>query len=487
MSSDFLPIKAYDHIEFYVGNAKQAAHFYDKTFGFRPVAKMGLETGVRDRVSYVIEQGKVRFVLTSALEPDSEVARHAALHGDGVKAIALTVDDVESAIRETKARGATVVQSAQAFEDENGVLKTGVIKYAGDTVIKFVERQHYRGVFAPGFQPIEACGSSAVGLAAVDHVVTNVYLGEMDYWARWFEDVLGFTNLLHFTDQDISTEYSALMSKVMEDGTGKCKFPINEPAEGKKKSQIEEYLDYYYGPGVQHIAMSSANIADTVAELRRRDVDFLRVPDTYYEALPERIGEIAEDFQVIKELGILVDRDDDGYLLQIFTTPVQDRPTLFYEVIERRAVMEDGTGKCKFPINEPAEGKKKSQIEEYLDYYYGPGVQHIAMSSANIADTVAELRRRDVDFLRVPDTYYEALPERIGEIAEDFQVIKELGILVDRDDDGYLLQIFTTPVQDRPTLFYEVIERHGSRGFGIGNFKALFVSIEHEQARRGNL
>ncbi len=363
MSSDFLPIKAYDHIEFYVGNAKQAAHFYDKTFGFKPIAKMGLETGVRDRASYVMEQGKVRFVLTSALHPDLEITRHAALHGDGVKVIALAVDDVDSAIRETKNRGATVLQPAQAFEDENGVLKSGVIKYAGDTVIKFVERRHYRGVFAPGYQPLQAHGLQSVGFAAIDHIVTNVYLGEMNYWARWFEEALGFTNLLHFTDQDISTEYSALMSKVMEDGTGKCKFPINEPAEGRKKSQIEEYLDYYCGPGVQHIAMNATDI-------------------------------------------------------------------------------------CK---------------------------------------TVEELRQRDVDFLRVPDTYYQELPDRIGEIDEDYERLKDLGILVDRDEDGYLLQVFTAPVQDRPTLFYEVIERHGSRGFGIGNFKALFVSIEREQARRGNL
>lgn len=347
MSSDFLPIKAYDHIEFFVGNAKQAAHYYDKTFGFKPIAKLGLETGSRDRASYVMEQGKARLVLTSALQPDSEIARHATLHGDGVKVIALLVKDVESAIRETKARGATILQPAQAFEDENGVLKTGVIKYAGDVVFKFVERQHYRGVFAPGYEPIEAQGSSAVGLAAVDHIVTNVYLGEMDYWARWFEEVLGFTNLLSFTDDDISTEYSALMSKVMEDGTGKCKFPINEPAEGRKKSQIEEYLDFYYGQGVQHIAMSTGDICATVEKLRSRDVDFLRVPDSYYDALPDRIGEIDEDLKIIKELGVLVDRDEDGYLLQIFTTPVQDRPTLFYEVIERHGSRGFGIGNFK--------------------------------------------------------------------------------------------------------------------------------------------
>ncbi len=363
MSEDFLPIRGYDHVEFYVGNAKQAAYFYDKVFGFTPVAKSGLETGCRDRTSYVMQQGHVRFVLTSALGPDHEVARHCALHGDGVRLMALEVGDAESAMREAKARGATVVQPAEAFEDEHGVLKTGVIKYAGDTDIKFVERRHYRGLFAPGFEPIECNPPEPIGLAAIDHIVTNVRLGEMNYWTRWFEQVLGFTQLTHFTEEDISTEYSALMSKVMENGTGKCKFPINEPAEGKKKSQIEEYLDFYRGPGVQHIAMSAADI-------------------------------------------------------------------------------------CK---------------------------------------TVRALRRRDIDFLRVPDTYYEELADRVGPIDEDFDELKELGILVDRDEDGYLLQIFTQPVQDRPTLFYEVIERHGSRGFGIGNFKALFVSIEEEQRRRGNL
>ncbi len=363
MAEDFLPIKGYDHIEFYVGNAKQAAHFYDKTFGFRPLAKRGLETGCRDRASYVMEQGKVRFVLTTAYSPDHEVARHCALHGDGVKAIALEVNDVEAALRETKARGATILKPAAATEDENGTLVTGEIKYAGDTVFRFVERKNYRGAFAPGFKPIEAHGSPPVGLAAIDHVVTNVYLGEMNYWVRWFEETLGFRNLCGFTDKDISTEYSALMSKVMENGTGKCKFPINEPAEGKRKSQIEEFLDYYSGPGVQHIAMNTGDIYRTVMELRKRDIDFLRVPDTYY------------------------------------------------------------------------------------------------------------------DYMR----------ERVGDVGEDWDKLRDLGILIDKDDDGYLLQIFTAPVQDRPTLFFEVIERHGSRGFGIGNFKALFVSIEREQAARGNL
>jgi len=346
MGEDFLPIKGYDHVEFYVGNAKQAAHFYDKTFGFRPVAKAGLETGVRDRASYVMEQGNVRFVFSSAYGPDSEFTRHCALHGDGVKAIGLTVADVERSLAETKKRGATIVQPATTAKDEFGDLTVGAIKYAGDTVFRFVDRQNYRGSF-PGFKPIEAHGSPAVGLAAIDHIVTNVYLGEMNYWVKWFEDVMGFRNLCGFTDKDISTEYSALMSKVMENGTGKCKFPINEPAEGKKKSQIDEYLDFYYGPGVQHIAMNTGNIYETVTELRNRDIDFLRVPDTYYDMMRERVGDVGEDWDKLRELGILLDKDDDGYLLQIFTAPVQDRPTLFFEVIERHGSRGFGIGNFK--------------------------------------------------------------------------------------------------------------------------------------------
>ncbi|MBW7906594.1 MAG: 4-hydroxyphenylpyruvate dioxygenase [Phycisphaerae bacterium] len=348
MSADFMPIRGYDHVEFYVGNAKQAAHFYDKTFGFRPVAKLGLETGVRDRASYVMQQGAIRFVFTSALTPDHEITRHCALHGDGVKVIGIDVPDVAQGMREAKARGATVIQPASAFEDEHGVLKTGILRYAGDTVFKLVERSGYRGPFAPGYRAIQPVGQPRpVGLAAIDHMVTNVYLGEMNYWVRWFEQVLGFSQLTHFTDKDISTEYSALMSKVMENGTGKCKFPINEPAEGKKKSQIDEYLDYYWGPGVQHVAMNSADICKTVRELRQRDIDFLRVPDTYYEDLKQRVGKIDEDYDELRELGILVDRDEDGYLLQIFTAPVQDRPTLFFEVIERHGCRGFGQGNFK--------------------------------------------------------------------------------------------------------------------------------------------
>lgn len=346
--ADFLPIRGYDHVEFYVGNAKQAAHFYEKAFGFTPVAKMGLETGCRDRASYVMQQGNVRFVFTSALSPDHEITRHCALHGDGVKVIALEVPDCDAAMREVKARGATVLEKCTAREDEFGVLKSGVIRYAGDTVFKLVERWSYRGPFAPGYRPLAPVGRPRpVGLAAIDHIVTNVYLGEMNYWAQWYEQILGFTQLKHFTDKDISTEYSALMSKVMENGTGKCKFPINEPAEGRKKSQIDEYLEYYCGPGVQHIAMNVPDICASVRELRGRDIDFLRVPDTYYEDLRERVGPIEEDYSELAELGILVDRDEDGYLLQIFTQPVQDRPTLFFELIERHGCRGFGQGNFK--------------------------------------------------------------------------------------------------------------------------------------------
>ena len=345
--ADFLPIRGYDHVEFYVGNAKQAALYYAHVFGFSPVARAGLETGCRDRASYVMQQGQVRLVLSSALVPDHEITRHCTLHGDGVKVVALQVGDVESAMREVKSRRATIVQPAQAARDDHGELKTGVIRYAGDTLFKFVERGDYRGVFAPGYEPVEGFTPEPTGLAAIDHIVTNVYLGEMNYWTRWFEQVLGFTQLKHFTDEDISTEYSALMSKVMENGGGKCKFPINEPAEGRKRSQIDEYLDYYQGPGVQHVAMSTRDICATVRALRLRGVEFLRVPDTYYEDLRERVGAIDEDFAELQELGVLVDRDEDGYLLQIFTATAQDRPTLFFEVIERHGSRGFGAGNFK--------------------------------------------------------------------------------------------------------------------------------------------
>lgn len=361
--TDFLPVAGYDHIEFYVGNARQAAHFYDKVFGFQPIAFSGLKTGVRDRASYALRQGDMTFVLSSALSPDHEISRHNALHGDGVKAIALRVDDVEAAISAAKQRGATVVEQPTALEDQHGTIKRAAIRIYGETDMRFIERTNYRGPWMPGFEAIEGYETKPVGVQTVDHIVGNVELGMMNYWVNFFEQVLGFEQLAHFSEDDISTEYSALMSKVMQNGTGKIKFPINEPAEGKRKSQIEEYLDYYYGPGVQHIAMHTDDIRSTVRELRSRGIDFLHVPDTYY----------------------------------------------------------------------------------------------------------ADLR------------------DRVGDIGEDMDSLQELGVLVDKDDDGYLLQIFTQPMQDRPTLFYEVIERHGSRGFGVGNFKALFVAIEQEQARRGNL
>jgi 4-hydroxyphenylpyruvate dioxygenase len=361
--SDFLPILGYDHLEFYVGNARQAAHFYDKVFGFRPVGRSGLETGVRDQASYVLEQGKIRLVFSSALVPDHEIARHCAMHGDGVKAIGLRVPDVEQAVAAVKQRGATVVQPATCREDSHGTLRVAAIKIYGDTIIRFVDRRDYTGVFAPGYMPLDGTHTSPIGVAAIDHIVGNVERRMMDHWARFYTEVMGFSQLCHFTDEDISTEYSALMSKVLNDDSGKIKFPINEPAEGKKKSQIAEYLDFYRGPGVQHVALSTTDIRKTVRELRGRDIEFL----------------------------------------------------------------------C------------------------------------------------------VPDAYYQSLRDRVGDVGEDMESLQELGILVDRDEDGYLLQIFTQPVQDRPTLFFEIIERHGSRGFGIGNFKALFVSIEEEQARRGNL
>ncbi len=346
-NEDFLPLRGYDHIEFYVGNAKQSAHFYDNVFGFKCVAKRGLHTGCRDSASYVMQQGNIRVVLTSALSPDHEIARHCTLHGDSVKRIALEVRDCDSAMREAKAREATVLKPSEAVEDANGIMKVGEIAYAGDTTIKFVERMNYRGVFAPGFEPVDAEGAPSTGLAAIDHVVTNVYLGEMNYWVNWFEKVLGFGQIAHFSDDDISTEYSALMSKVVENGTGKCKFPINEPAEGKKKSQIDEYLDFNCGQGVQHIAMNSKDICLTVRTLKERNIDFLRVPDSYYEDLKERVGDIDEDFDELKSLGILVDRDEDGYLLQIFTSPIQDRPTVFYEVIQRHGSRGFGIGNFK--------------------------------------------------------------------------------------------------------------------------------------------
>ncbi|HWL95275.1 MAG TPA: 4-hydroxyphenylpyruvate dioxygenase [Phycisphaerae bacterium] len=347
VKEDFLPLEGIDHLEFYVGNAFQAAHFYRQTFGFNITGYCGLETGDRDRASYVIEQGKIRFVLTSALGPDHEIARHCQLHGDGVKAIAFRVKDVEKSIAEVKKRGATIVRQPTVFKDDRGEVHAADIRVYGETILRFVSRENYKGGFAPGFEAADIKSPRPAGLAAVDHVVGNVELGAMNHWANFFAKILGFEQLTHFTDDDISTEYSALMSKVMQNGTGKIKFPINEPAEGKKKSQIEEYLDFYRGPGVQHIAMNTGDICQTVRALRDGGVRFLRVPDTYYETLAPRIGKIDQDYRELQELGVLVDRDEDGYLLQIFTRPVEDRPTLFYEIIERHGSRGFGVGNFK--------------------------------------------------------------------------------------------------------------------------------------------
>jgi 4-hydroxyphenylpyruvate dioxygenase len=348
MSEDFLPIRGIDHVELYVGNAKQAAYFYEHGFGFTVSAYSGLETGVRDRASYVLQQGKIRLLLTAPLDPDHPIARHQHLHGDGVGIVALAVPDAASAYHEATKRGATGAISPSQVEDEDGVLRYSAVRAYGDTLIKFIERDDYQGIFAPGYVPRFEAGMNGrpkgIGLAHIDHIVGNVELGAMNRWVDFFAQTMGFSQLLHFDDRDISTEYSALMSKVMQDGTGKVKFPINEPAEGKKKSQIQEYLDYYYGPGVQHLALSTGDIIETVSRLRDNGIQFLRVPASYYEVLEDRVGRINESVDALAELGILVDRDEEGYLLQIFTKPVEDRPTVFYEIIERHGSRGFGKG-----------------------------------------------------------------------------------------------------------------------------------------------
>ncbi len=344
--ADFLKIKSIDHLHFYVGNAKQAMYYWWKGFGFQPIAYSGLETGNRRFASYVLEAGTIRFVVSAAYRPTDEIAAHHLLHGDGVKVIALGVDDVESAYRETTARGAESAWLPREEKDEHGIVRTSAIKAYGDTLHVFVDRSDYNGVFMPGYVS-KSYPTESVGLAAVDHIVGNVELGKMDKWVKFYHDVMGFRQLLHFDDKDISTEYSALMSKVMENGNGRVKFPINEPADGKKKSQIEEYLDYYLTPGVQHIAIATGDILKTVAELRERGIEFLRVPDTYYDVLPSRVGQIKESMDTIREQGILVDRDDEGYLLQIFSKPLQDRPTMFVEIIQRHGSRGFGKGNFK--------------------------------------------------------------------------------------------------------------------------------------------
>jgi 4-hydroxyphenylpyruvate dioxygenase len=345
--TDEMPLLGIDHVELYVGNARQADYFFTHALGFRRTAYAGLETGVRDRASHVVEQGRVRFVLTSPLVGGSEIADHVAAHGDGVKVIALSVPDVEHAYRHAVDNGARSVREPWEESDDSGSVRLATIAAYGDTLHTFVERGGYEGPFLPGYERVEDAASDAGLFVGIDHVVGNVELGHLDEWVGYYERVFGMTEMIHFTDRDISTEYSALMSKVMADGKGRVKFPINEPAEGKRKSQIEEFLEYYGGPGAQHVALATTDIVRTVTELRRRGVRFLVTPESYYDELPGRIGEIEEDLADLRELGILADRDDEGYLLQIFTETLGDRPTLFFEVIERHGARGFGEGNFK--------------------------------------------------------------------------------------------------------------------------------------------
>ena len=347
-ATDFLPLKGTDHVEFYVGNARQSAYFYRAAFGMKLVAYAGPETGQRDRTSYVLQQGKVRFVLTTALRPDTEIARHVTKHGDGVRVIALWVDDARQAWRETTARGARNIHEPAEHSDEHGRVVTSSIAAYGDTIHTFVERQHYVGPFLPGFRHVAHDHvARPVGLLHIDHMVGNVGWHSMDEWVDFYARVMGFSLYQHFDDKDISTEYSALMSKVMANGNGYVKFPVNEPAEGRRKSQIEEYLDFYQGPGVQHIALATSDILSTVSKMQEQGVDFLTVPHSYYTDLQNRVGKIDEQIEELERLGILVDRDDEGYMLQIFTRPVEDRPTVFYEIIQRKGSRSFGKGNFK--------------------------------------------------------------------------------------------------------------------------------------------
>lgn len=347
-NQDFLPINGTDYVEFYVGNAKQAAHYYQTAFGFQPLAYAGLETGLTDRTSYVIQQGKIRFMLTTALHPESPVAEHVKKHGDGVKVTALWVDDARSAFEETVKRGAKPYFEPRVEKDDAGEVVLSGIHIYGETVHIFVERKNYKGVFLPGFVKWEPeYRPSEVGLKYIDHMVGNVDWGQMNTWVDFYSNVMGFRQLLSFDDKDISTEYTALMSKVMSNGNGYIKFPINEPAKGKKKSQIEEFIDFYHGSGVQHVAMATDNIIQTVSALKSRGVEFLSVPDSYYETITERVGLIDEDVQELRKRGILVDRDEEGYLLQLFSKPVEDRPTVFYEIIQRKGAKSFGKGNFK--------------------------------------------------------------------------------------------------------------------------------------------
>ncbi|MBX2874313.1 MAG: 4-hydroxyphenylpyruvate dioxygenase [Saprospiraceae bacterium] len=348
-AADFMPINGTDHIELYVSNAKQAAHYYRTAFGFQPLAYRGLETGSREMESYVVVQDKIRLVLTSPLVSGTAIGKHIDKHGDGVKVIALWVDDASYAFAETVRRGATPAMEPMVERDEFGEVVKSAIRTYGEVLHVFIERKNYEGEFLPGFKKWETprFTTEAIGLKYIDHMVGNVSIGQMDRWVKFYEEVMGFAQILSFDDKEISTEYTALMSKVMSNGNGRIKFPINEPAPGLKKSQVEEYLTFYEGEGVQHIAVATDDIISTVAALRARGVEFLEVPDTYYDALTERVGRIDEDIEALKELNILVDRDDEGYLLQIFTKTVQARPTMFFEIIQRKGANSFGKGNFK--------------------------------------------------------------------------------------------------------------------------------------------
>lgn len=347
-AQDFLPLKGTDYVEMYVGDAKKAAYYFKTAFGFQDLAYAGLETGVKDRVSYVLQQGKIRLVLTAPLTPESDLWKHISLHGDGVKVVALWVDDARKAFEETVARGAKPYLEPTVESDGDGeVVRSGIHTY-GDTVHIFVERTKYKGAFLPGYKAMSTSyNPESSGLQYIDHMVGNVDWGQMSKWCTFYSDVMGFAQLISFDDKDISTDYTALMSKVMSNGSGFVKFPINEPAEGKKKSQIEEYIDFYRGAGVQHLALATNDIIETVTDLRKRGVEFLEVPDSYYEDLTARVGNIDEELGILKRLNILVDRDDEGYLLQLFTKPIVDRPTVFIEIIQRKGAKSFGKGNFK--------------------------------------------------------------------------------------------------------------------------------------------
>jgi 4-hydroxyphenylpyruvate dioxygenase len=345
--TDYMPLHGIDHVELWVGNAAQASYYFTHVFGFAELAYSGLETGRRDQVSHVLAQGNIRLVLTGTLRSDTDVAEHHRRHGDGVKIIALDVPDVEQAYREATKRGARGISKPRTLQDGHGKVAVADVATYGETLHRFVDRSQYGGSFLPGFAPVTADGASKALVYDIDHIVGNVELGAMDRWVSYYEDVFGMTEMIHFSDEAISTEYSALMSKVVTGGEGRVKFPINEPAEGKRKSQIDEYLEFYEGPGAQHIALTTDDIVHTVAELRDRGIRFLRTPESYYEEVPERVGEIAESLDDLRRLGILVDRDDEGYLLQIFTAPLGDRPTIFFELIERHGARGFGEGNFK--------------------------------------------------------------------------------------------------------------------------------------------